>query len=439
MRAFYGLQRPFDFKVAIPFLLNALALIIVFLLCVIFFFIHRLNIGTERFYFFSYIAALLVIGALLSRVRILSYALLCWCVVELSLAFGNSALYPKNIVTEPNPDEFAFVYHPLLQIVPRPNFQYTNTLDFRPIAAPAKAAGVDVDALQGKQLTFTHNSLGIRGKELTPADLSKELIFVYGGSTTYDVGVGQGDTWVERLQSALNNKYTVVNMGVVAHSTEEHLIETAFYQNVLGKKPICAIYYIGWNDIINAHIPNLDGAYAKYHVLMTPIRKPDLAAAKYSPLLHLVNDMGKDRFDTIPTHPNILGKTPPMVGSDQRLEAIYISNIKSIAAINASRGVKTIFIGQILNKHWPQGPNMWAPLIKRGYFPPLQDRFNAILRDTSASISAKYIDPGVANFKDGDFVDLGHFTIRGAKKFAALISNQVDSYCEMTLAADPGH
>src|ERR1700761_4921912 len=150
MRSFYGLQRPFDFKVAIPFLLNAFVLIIVLLLCIVFFFIHSLSIGTERFYFFSYVACLLIIGAVLSKVRVLSYAILCWCLVELSLAFGNSALYPKNIVTEPNPDEFAFVYHPLLQIVPRPNFQYTNTLDFRPIAARAKAAGIDVDALQGK-------------------------------------------------------------------------------------------------------------------------------------------------------------------------------------------------------------------------------------------------------------------------------------------------
>jgi len=97
--------------------------------------------------------------------------------------------------------------------------------------------------LQGKVLTFSHNSLGLRGKKLTPDDLHKNLIFVYGGSTTYDVGVSEGDTWVEHLQSDLNNKYTVVNFGVVGQSTEEHLIETAFYTGIVGKKPVCSIYY----------------------------------------------------------------------------------------------------------------------------------------------------------------------------------------------------
>jgi hypothetical protein len=429
IREFYGLKKPFNFSVAIPFLLNACALTIVVCVCVFLFFIHSLSIGTARFYFFSYIACFLIIAAALSKARFFSYAILCWCTIELALAFGDPALYPKNRIRKPNADNYAFIYHPLLQILPRPSFQYKYNLDFRGAEEKAKTAGVNVASLQGQEITLSHNSLGLRGKELTPADLSKNLVFVYGGSTTYDVSVTQGETWVEHLQSDLNNKYTILNFGVVAHSTEEHLIETAFYQDIVEKQPVCAVYYVGWNDVINAHINKLDSAYADYHLLLTPRRKPDLEVARYSPLMVLLNQAARDRFDTIPNHANILGKTPT-AGSDQRLEAIFIQNVKTIAAINNSRGTKTIFIGQMINKDWPQGPDIWAPLVKKGDFPPLVQRFNSILRSTAASIPAKYIDAGVTNFEHSDFVDYAHFTVPGARKFAALISKEVDGYCQ---------
>src|SRR5437764_2747967 len=353
-RQFYGLKKPFNFRVAIPFLLSICVLTLVLLVCIYLAFSSGLGFGTERFYFFAYIVCLLLIAAAFSKAGKLSYVILCWCIIELGLAFASSALekytagvslFPQNIVSESSPHEYAFIYHPLLQIVPRPNFQYKYHLDFRHIEKRARAAGVDVDSLQGKELIFSHNSLGIRGKELTADDLAKPLIFVYGGSTTYDVGVTQGETWVERLQSDLNNKYTVLNFGIVAHSTTEHLLQTAFYENVGEKRPVCAMYYVGWNDIINAHIENLDPAYADYHLLTTPVRRPDIAIAKYSPLLLLVNEVARNRFDTIPKHPDIVGK-PPLVGTDKRLEAIFVEHIKTIAAINASRGVKTIFVGQ---------------------------------------------------------------------------------------------
>ncbi|MBZ5523122.1 MAG: hypothetical protein LAP21_12865 [Acidobacteriia bacterium] len=436
-REVYGLKRPFNFKVAIPFLLNLCALISVFVVCVFMFFDNGLSIGTQRFYFFSYIICLLLIAAAFSKARKLSYAILCWCLIELSLGFASegwqkrgagTSLFPKNIVTRVNPDEAAFIYHPLLQIVPRPNYQYKINLDFKRIEKKAKAADVDVASLQGKEITFVHNSLGIRGKELTPEDLARGLIFVYGGSTTYDISATQGETWVEELQSELKNKYTVLNFGVVAHSTTEHLLDTAFYQDVVKKQPVCAIYYVGWNDIINAHIQNLDSAYADYHLLTTAVRKPSLSLAKYSPLIFLLNEVGRNRFDSVPQHANVLGKTP-MTGSDERLEAIFAEHIKTIAAINHSRGIKTIFVGQMLNKKWPQGPNVWAPLVKQGDFPPLVERFNTVLRNATASIPAKYIDPGITNFGFGDFVDLGHFSALGARKFATLIAGDVDGYC----------
>jgi lysophospholipase L1-like esterase len=418
----YGLSRPYDFRVAIPFLLNVMGLLLVLILCACLALRDELRLGTERFYFFTYIACLLAFAALLSRRPFLATVLLCWCIAEVSVAFGSelmerhghaTSLYPRDIVT-PREDE-DFVYHPLLQVVPRPNSKSTWQLG------------------DGRQVTYVHNSLGARGKEPTAADLAKPLIFVYGGSTTYDVSLSEGDTWVQRLQAQLDDRYTLLNFGVIAHSTTEHLIATAFYQDVARKPPVCAIYYIGWNDIINARIANLDSAYADYHLLLTPVRKPDLALAKYSPLFGLLNAVAENRFDTIPKHREIV-PTVPFSGSDERLEAIFREHVRTIAAINSTRGTRPIFIAQILNKAYVpdphEGRDIWAPMLKRSDFVPLQARFNLVLQQTAMASSSRFIDPGIDNFQGSDFVDLGHFTAAGARKFARLIAEPIASYCQ---------
>ena len=49
-----------------------------------------------------------------------------------------------------------------------------------------------------------HNALGQRGRERTPQSLDgKTTIALFGGSTTYDVGAGDGETWGDRLEAML--------------------------------------------------------------------------------------------------------------------------------------------------------------------------------------------------------------------------------------------
>jgi hypothetical protein len=427
----YGFKRPFNFRVAIPFLLNVGTLALVLLAAIFLFLDKGLNIGTDRFYFLTYIACFLIVGALVSRAIRLSYAILCWCIIDLSLGMFSADLRPDNTVTQFSEFESAFIYHPLLQLVPRPNWEFKQHVDLTGMEdelADARAAGMHVDSLQDRNLVFDHNSLGLRGHDLTREDLARNLIFVYGGSTTYDIGLTQGETWVEQLQNDLDNKYTVVNFGVVGHSTEEHLIYTTFYQNIIPKKPVCAIYYEGWNDAINAHLDHLDSAYADYHLLTMAARRPTLKYSQYSPLVLLASELALDRFDSVPQIPHVLGR-PPVPGPDKALEAIYADHVKTLDAINTSRGIRTIFIGQIYNKDWPKRPNIWAPLVPKGGFPPIIERFNSILSSTAASTSAKYIDAGIRNFDHDDFVDYAHFAPSGAKKFAAQISHDVADYC----------
>jgi hypothetical protein len=424
---FYGLLPPFNFRVAIPFLLNACLLGAVVLICAFLSLRGALHFGTARFYFFLYLALLLVIAAIFSRFSKLSYAIPAWCTIELSLALLPSLL-PHDGITNSDRIGASFIYHPLLQSIPKPNAHYTIPLDFRG-DDEAKAAGIDVESLQGQKLYFVHNSLGFRGRELTAADLAKDLIFAYGGSTTYDNGVTQGETWVDRLQGDLDNKYTILNLGASGFTTVENLIQTAFYQDIVGKKPLCAIYYVG-NDIVNSHIEHLDGGYADYHLLLMAEKAPPLSVARYSPLLHLINDLAVRRFDSLPPPPQLVGR-PPVAGPDEHMEAIFIEHIKAIAALNQARDVKTIFIGLILNRSWPGNhPDDWMPLVKEGDEVPLAERLKSILKKAVASTGAKYIDPGIANFDGRDFVDDAHFSARGSRKFAALVSKQVGDYCK---------
>jgi hypothetical protein len=437
LRKFYGLLPPFDFRVAIPFLLNACLLAVTFLICAFLSLRSDLNFATARFYFFLYIALLLVIGAVFSKAKRLPYVILLWCTIELGLGLGSNiasqprgrrSLLPANAAVDTSVRED--VYHPLLQSVPRPNYSFTYRMDFGSEADTAKAAGVDVASLTGQEIRVVHNSLGLRGKELTADDLARDFIFAYGGSTTDDGGVTQGETWVERLQSDLKNKYTILNWGSGGYSTVEILLQTAFYQDIVGKKPVCAIYYIGGNDIDEAYIPHLDGGYADFHLLRMAVTRDPLFLAQFSPLLMLANALAVRRFDSIPLAPEFLGQSPGS-GRDERLEAVFAEHIKTIAAINKARNVKTIFIPQIYNRRWPaDAPQKLLPLVRGEDMALLEDRFESILKDTAASIGVKYIDPGSENFEGSDFLDSVHFAPRGSRKFAALVAKQVGDYCQ---------
>ncbi len=320
VRKFYGLLPPFNFRIAIPFLLNVCLLGAVFLKCAFLFLHDDLDFGTPRFYFFLYLASLLAIAAGFSKLSKLSYVILVWCTIELSLAFLPSLL-PKGNVTTPDDAAYdaAFMYHPLLQFVPRPDYRYKLRLHFQGLLKDSgKVAGIDMASLEGLERRFVHNSLGLRGKELTSDDLARDLIFAYGGSTTYGFGVTQDETWVRHLQTELKDKYTILNFGVPGYTTTENLIQTAFYQNIVEKKPVCAVYYEGWNDMIEGHIEHLDSAYADFHLLRDAVRRNPVSLAQYSPLLHLANALAVQRFDSIPLPRELLGQSP-VGGRDERL------------------------------------------------------------------------------------------------------------------------
>lgn len=425
----YGFGRPYNFRVVIPLSANAVALLGTLITLALLLPTPYLTIGTERFYFVLYIVTLLTLGAALSRTTLISFALLLLAILEATLAASSVSLRPRDIFSTPSDSRFQ--YHPILQSVPVPNWHGTIRYDGRNRGAIAWSSAFTARFFD-QDFTFRHNSLGLRGDDLTAKDRTLPMIFAYGGSTTYDYTVSQGETWVERLQANLGGDVRVINFGVPGHTTAEHVIHTAFYQTLLRNKPVCAIYYMGWNDIGGAHVDNLDPAYANYHALFLAIRKKEPWLAKFSPLLRLAVGSAQRRLDSIPNPPNYYGK-PPGTGSDSRLEKFFTEHAQTIVALNNSRGIKTIFIGQILNKELleaiPPSSPVFFPLIKYQDMWPLQERFNSILASASQSLGANYIDPDVANFRNSDFTDLGHFSSAGSMKFATLVAPEIKQLC----------
>ena len=415
--AAYGLQRPYDFRVAIPFLVASLLLA---LGCIAFAAVGLRGMApldTPRFTFFIYVNLVLLGAVLLARLRWISIPLLALGSIELFLAGATHVghhylnLFAVDLLpSHSRYEQTRFVYHPLLAGVPRPGFTSKNGIDVR------------------------HNSLGMRGPEFQPAP-GATIINVYGGSTTYDVGVPNGHTWPEQLAQRLSDRYAVANFGALGYGTVEHIIQASLYRDRHGYRPDYAVYYIGWNDIRNAHLPNLDSGFADYHFpsQFDNLKVRRTGSQSFSPVLRILERMLAVRLDTIPLPPEYR-KLPPMPGTDARLETLFRRNIETLVVINRAFGVAPVFMGQVLNREKLMQEKTdemfgWVPRVLDRDLLPLQERFNTILKEECTRLGVPYIGVPMERFQQDDFVDVGHFSTPGARKFAELISGDLKAAC----------
>jgi hypothetical protein len=224
---------------------------------------------------------------------------------------------------------------------------------------------------------------------------------------------------------------------VPGYSTSEHVIQTAFYGDIKGTFPSCAVYYIGWNDVRNAGIAGLDRGYADWHLLNLSrnlkTRRP-MNIMTISPTLKLaLREIGY-LVDTVPyPRPRF---DPNAARSDYaNLKSLFMRNVATIAAINNARNVKTIVVGQMLNRdqlaNAKDNPKRheWMPFLLEKDLWNLQAEFNDLLRAGAAKAGYAYIDADIDKFDSSDFADSGHFTAGGAEKFASRISEEVRRAC----------
>lgn len=377
----------------------------------------ELGWGSPRWSYFLYLAGLVALGAILVRRPRFATIALGLATVDLCLGIGSlwlskaelaySALLPSRYDDPPR-----FQWHPLLQAVPIPSIQ-------RKVV----------------HLRVGHSREGTRGRNYAQEELAGRIVIAtFGGSTTYGISVSDDETWASRLETKLgSDRFAVINHGVPGYTTVEHLIQTAFYQARFGAEPRCALYYVGWNDLRNAHLRGLDPGYADFHLPSQvdglQVRRIGSTTAFASPTLTLLTRVASVWIDTVrqPIEPVGDGRAGP----DPVFEDVFLRNVRAISAINRSRGITTLWIGQILNEaHYTDDAiDGWLPLLRnKDVLPQLRHLLDR-LRVAAEVLRDVYIDVPAAAFKPADFRDNGHFLPSGSRLFARLIAPAVERAC----------
>ena len=426
LTSLYGFGDHPDFNRAVPFLAALVLLFVIAVAAACEANFGKLHWGTYRSTYFLYLGLLALAAGVLGFLPRLAWLLIALSFVDFSLGMSTSVAshqgYLKRSMLPIDNTKHQFSYHPLLQARPTPNY-----FGVKPSAGQSGLA-------QPARVEIHHDSYGLRGIERDKDRLKQQIVIAaVGGSTTYDLGVTDGRTWPDVLERELGNEYAVLNYGVPGYTTAEHLIQTLFYLEPYGITPRCAVYYIGWNDVANAHLPKLDPGYADYHLVnqlsVLQVRGRPLLA-EISPLAAIVGSYLQVWIDSVPQGANLFGH-PPVPGSDSRLEKIFRRNVEALVSINDQRGIKTIFVGQVLNRAQLRGGNtdLWWPLVRDVDLWPLQARFNGILKETADALGSPVLVPPIDEFRDTDFLDEGHFSAPGSEKFATMLAPFVRANC----------
>lgn len=407
--AYAGLVRPYRFERTLVVLAALLMGAVIGAAVLHFSLAGKLTLGTPRYRYFIYMAVLLTLALLLVPWPRIAVVVLSLATLEAALGLGTAYLYKVRLLDQtvfPGEEEGAhrFRWHPLLQGVPIPS------------------NGDD------------HNALGQRGPERTPQSLKdKTTIALFGGSTTYDINSDTGETWADRLQEILGSGVAILNHGVPGYSTAEHVIQTAFYERSHGVPPRCSIYYIGWNDLRNSNVRGLDTGYAGFHLRgqidNLEVRRLRQSYVSFSPLLTLARYFLVRGIDTPRPVDWPAGETA--AGPDPAMEDNFLRNVATISAINRQRGIRTIWVGQVMDHRrlLAGEPYGWVPFLRPQDTSPLILRLNGLLKREAEALGDVYVDIAPQDFTSDDFVDHGHFTPAGSLKFAQRLAPALAAAC----------
>jgi lysophospholipase L1-like esterase len=371
-----------------------------------------------RQFYYLWLVGLIIVGLALAPKPGLAAIPLALAALDLGIGAGSLALeragfgYVSMMPLQVNPTH-DFRWHPLLQGEPTPSIK--RSLD---------------------GLSISHSSAGTRGRDRSLAELTtRKVVATFGGSTTYDLALSDGETWPEELERKLGvDRWAVINHGMPGYSTVENLLQTAFYADSFGRRPDCALYYIGWNDLRSAGLSTLDPAYTTFHLRaqVDALKTRRINADTYtvSPTLTILLRSLAIALDTI--RPVDIPRGDVIERADPRLEEIVAHNVQAISGINRARGIRTLWVGQLLNVAVLVGdePPRWTPLIRKKDLWPLQQRLNSVVRRQAEALGDGYIDVPVELFAATDFADSGHFSPGGAVKFAALLAPAVRDACQ---------
>jgi lysophospholipase L1-like esterase len=282
-------------------------------------------------------------------------------------------------------------------------------------------------------IRYTHNSAGFRGKDF-PTKSQKIRIVTIGGSTTYGVGVSDDDTWPAQLERQLGNNYEVLNLGVLGHSTAEHIAMLSL--TLPEYHPDILIMHVGLNDLRNLHVKNLKSDYSNYHA---PILFNSYGFCSASPFDRFAS--GKLAIWTLQEihvlRPCAFSGLEPEEDSshdaEEMAKSIYRRNLETLMAIAKSQGLKPILVPQILVKERFQGGRLkwWIPFIEDDQLIGYLNVYNALTEEVAKKEGLIFVR-GILEqmWTASDFVDPSHLSPDGNRKFAAILQRAVSNMKE---------
>jgi lysophospholipase L1-like esterase len=387
---FVGLRKPYRFERTLAVLCSLLMGLVVGGSALYFWSGPGLTWGTPRAWYFIFVGTLLAIGILCAPWPRIAMVVLSLAALEIGFGLGSAALAGRGLF---NGDLLPLnegmhverEWHPLQQAVRKP--------------------------------VGLHSSDKLR---------TTTVIAVFGGSTAEDVAVPDGEKWSQRLEALLGpERFSVINHGSLAYSTSQMVVQTAFYESASGIQPTCAVYYVGGIDVQFSYMPNLDPGYADYQapslIDALEVRRIGLRALSVSPTLSYLARLAVLAFDT--ARPANLPDREIRAEPDPALEAIFIRNVRTISAINRQRGIRSLWIGEVV-------PPSATKIDERDLrLQGLLSHLKETLQREVTALGDVYIPVAESAFAADDFADSVHFAAKGSQKFAAIIAPAIEATC----------
>lgn len=261
------------------------------------------------------------------------------------------------------------------------------------------------------------NSLGYRGPEIEqPKPADRYRIICLGGSTTYDDGVNDDETYPLRLQQFLREKLPgrdieVINAGVNSYTTAENLANLSL--RLLDLQPDAIVLYEGINDWRPRTYPNFDSAYFHYRKVWDGSTRHYEAgppgsemAGGINPFIQYINPPGQD----VVANARAAG------------HAAFERNLVSMAGIAKAHGVDVVMVSNTIDEANP------FVLAEPGLIDGIREH-NEVIRKVCAEQGALFIDldakfpKGNAVPPGGLFVDPVHNNPAGSELKARIIAD----------------
>ena len=121
--------------------------------------------------------------------------------------------------------------------------------------------------------------------------------------------------------------------------------------------------------------------------------------------------------------------SPRSAVPDERPERFFLRHVSAISAINRQRGVRTLWVGQVMNleERAKDSGTGWMLVPDKDTW-PLIERLNSLRREAE-KLGDVYVDIPVSDFTPQDFIDVGHFSPAGSLKLATLLAPAVRKDC----------